>query len=279
LLDVEGPGNRPFGFVDPELPVKTMPRYALGVEYDGTDFLGWQIQPQEPTVQSTLERALRFVAAEPVSVICAGRTDTGVHARGQVIHFDCSVERPERAWIMGSNSKLPDSVAVRWAQPVSEQFHARYSARLRSYRYRIVRCATRPALGSRYRVWVHDQLDVGAMREAAQALVGQHDFTSFRTIACQSRSPVRTVHRIELIERGEELDLHFEANAFLHHMIRNFVGSLLKVGRGERPASWVAEVLSLCDRSKAGPTAAAHGLTFMAARYPAEFGLPPEHCL
>ncbi|MCB1600102.1 MAG: tRNA pseudouridine(38-40) synthase TruA [Xanthomonadales bacterium] len=256
-----------------------MPRYALGVEYDGSDFLGWQIQPQEPTVQATLERALAFVAAEPVTVFCAGRTDTGVHALGQVVHFDCSAERAERAWILGCNSRLPDSVAVRWAQPVSEAFHARYSARRRSYRYRILRSPTRPALEARYVLWAREELNVEAMRMAAQALVGRHDFTSFRTLACQSKSPVREVYEIRLIEAGEHLDLHFEANAFLHHMIRNFVGSLLKVARGERPVEWVSEVLAARDRSKAGPTAAAHALTFMAARYPAEFALPAEHTL
>ena len=256
-----------------------MPRYALGVEYDGSDFLGWQVQPQEPTVQSRLERALAFVAAEPVTVFCAGRTDTGVHALGQVVHFDCSAERPDRAWIMGCNAKLPDSIAVRWAQPVSEQFHARYSARKRAYRYRILRRPTRPALDARYVLWVREAIDIEAMRAASASLVGRHDFTSFRTLACQSRSPVREVHRIELIEHGDYLDLNFEANAFLHHMIRNFVGSLLKVGRGERSVAWIAEVLAARDRSRAGPTAGAHALTFMAARYPSEFGLPPEHTL
>lgn len=256
-----------------------MPRYALGVEYDGSDFLGWQVQPQEPTVQSALERALAFVAAEPVKVFCAGRTDTGVHAIGQVVHFDCIAERPDRAWVMGCNSRLPDSVAIRWAQPVSDQFHARYSARRRAYRYRILRRATRPALDARYVLWVREALDINAMRTAATSLVGRHDYTSFRTLACQARSPVREVHRIELVEHEQYLDLHFEANAFLHHMIRNFVGSLLKVGRGERPVEWIAQVLAARDRSKAGVTAGAHALTFMSVRYPAEFGLPVEHTL
>ena len=256
-----------------------MPRYALGVEYDGTEYLGWQTQHQEPTVQATLERALSFIAAAPISVICAGRTDTGVHALGQVVHFDSPVERPLRAWVLGCNSRLPASLALRWACPVSDQFHARYAARRRRYRYRIVRRPTRPALDARYAVWVREALDVAAMRQAAATLIGEHDFTSFRTVACQAPSPVRTVHRIELIEREDTLDLHFEANAFLHHMIRNLVGSLMVVGRHEQSPDWIARVLAARDRTLAGPTAPAHGLTFMAALYPAEHGLPAEHSL
>ena len=256
-----------------------MPRYALGVEYDGTDYLGWQTQQQEPTLQVTLERALSFVAAQPVAVTCAGRTDTGVHALGQVVHFDCAVERPERAWVLGSNSRLPDSMAVRWSRVVTDAFHARYGARRRSYRYRVTGRPTRPALDARYAVWVREALDVAAMRAAIPALVGEHDFTSFRTVACQARSPVRTIHRIELVQQDGYLDFHFEANAFLHHMIRNLVGSLLVVGRGEQSPDWIGRVLALRDRTQAGPTAPAHGLTFMAARYPAEHGLPAEHSL
>jgi tRNA pseudouridine38-40 synthase len=256
-----------------------MPRYALGVEYDGTDFLGWQTQHQEPTVQATLERALAFVAAAPVAVICAGRTDTGVHALGQVVHFDSAAERAERAWVLGSNSRLPATVAVRWARLVSEQFHARYGARRRAYRYRIVRRPTRPALDGRFAVWVRETLDLEAIRRALPALIGEHDFTSFRTVACQAPSPVRTLYDVNLVERDEFIDLHFEGNAFLHHMIRNLVGSLLLVGRGERPPDWIARTLAARDRTQAGPTAPAHGLTLLAARYPAEHGLPPEHCL
>ena len=172
-----------------------MPRYALGVEYDGTEYLGWQTQHKEPTVQATLERALSFVAAAPITVFCAGRTDTGVHALGQVVHFDSPAERPDRAWILGGNSRLPTSLAVRWVCPVSDQFHARYAARRRRYRYRIVRRPTRPALDARYAVWVRDSLDTSAMRTAAALLIGEHDFTSFRTVACQAPSPVRTCAR------------------------------------------------------------------------------------
>ncbi len=256
-----------------------MPRYALGIEYDGSDYLGWQRQHQEPTVQATLEPALSFVANQPVEVICAGRTDTGVHARGQVVHFDCVAERSERAWVLGCNSRLPASVALTWACRVPDDFHARYSARLRTYCFRIVRRATRPAVDARHALWVREPLDVDAMRSAAEHLVGEHDFTSFRTVACQAHSPVRHIHRIDLRASGPWLELEFEANAFLHHMIRNIVGSLLVVGRGEQPPAWIGEVLALRDRSKAGPTAPPQGLTFLSARYPASFGLPAEHCL
>jgi tRNA pseudouridine38-40 synthase len=256
-----------------------MPRYAIGVEYDGTDFLGWQTQHQEPTVQATVERALSFVAAGPLAVVCAGRTDTGVHALGQVVHFDSPTERSERAWVLGGNSRLPDSVALRWARPVSDQFHARYGARRRAYRYRILRRPTRPALDARFAEWVRQALDIDAMRAAVPALVGEHDFTSFRTVACQAPSPIRTLYRIDIVEHDELVDLHFEANAFLHHMIRNLVGSLMVVGRGEQPPDWIARTLAARNRTLAGPTASARGLTFMAARYPPEFGLPSEHCL
>jgi len=256
-----------------------MPRYALGVEYDGTDYFGWQRQHQEPTLQATLEKALSFVAAESVQVLCAGRTDTGVHALGQVVHFDCAATRSERAFVLGCNSRMPASIALTWSRVVSDQFHARYSARLRSYRFRILRRATRPALEARHALWVREDVDVARMHEAARALLGRHDFTSFRTLACQANSPVREIHRLDLRERGPWLELEFEANAFLHHMIRNIVGSLLMVGRGERPSAWIGEVLALRDRSKAGPTAQPQGLTFLAARYPAEFGLPTENTL
>jgi len=258
---------------------RTMPRYALGIEYDGTDYLGWQRQHQEPTVQATLERALSFVANESVQVVCAGRTDTGVHALGQVVHFDCAAARNERAWILGTNSRLPATLALTWARLVSPEFHARFSARLRSYRFRLVQRPTRPALDARQALWVREPLDIEAMREAAKSLIGRLDFTSFRTLHCQAHSPVREVHRIDIKQNGALIELEFEANAFLHHMIRNIVGSLLKVGHGERPVTWIADVLALRDRSKAGATSAPQGLTFLRARYPAEFGLPHEHCL
>lgn len=256
-----------------------MPRYALGIEYDGTDYFGWQRQRQERTLQATLEKALAFVANEPVQVICAGRTDTGVHALGQVVHFDCAATRSERAFVLGTNSRLPDSLALTWARIVSDQFHARYSARLRSYRFRILRRDTRPALEARNALWVREPVELASMITASRHLIGRHDFTSFRTIACQANSPVRQIHRIDIREHGAWIELEFEANAFLHHMIRNIVGSLLMVGHGERVPDWIAQVLNGRDRSKAGPTAPPQGLTFLCARYPSEFGLPPEHSL
>lgn len=253
-----------------------MPRYALGIEYDGTDFLGWQIQHQEPTVQATLERALAFVADQPVTAVCAGRTDTGVHARGQVVHFDCEATRAERAWVMGVNSRLPGSIAVCWAQPVREDFHARYSARRRSYRYRILRRATRPALDARLCTWVREPLDVAAMRLAVPALIGELDFSSFRTVACQSRSPVRNLVRIDLIEQGEFLDFEFEANAFLHHMIRNLVGALVYVGKGRYPVAWMRELLEARDRARAAPTFSPDGLYLCGVAYPPRWPLPGD---
>lgn len=254
-----------------------MPRYVMGVEYDGSGYFGWQTQHQEPTLQSTLERALSFVAGGPIEVVCAGRTDTGVHALGQVVHFDSPVERPDRAWVLGSNSRLPADMAVRWASPVAPEFHARYSALCRRYRYRVLQRATRPALDARLVTWVREALDIAAMQQAAQALIGEHDFTSFRTVACQSRSPRRRVIGIDIQRSGEEIHFHFEANAFLHHMVRNLMGSLLMVGKGVQPPRWIGDVLQARDRTLAGPTAPPQGLCFLGPRYPAEFGLPPEH--
>jgi tRNA pseudouridine38-40 synthase len=251
-------------------------RIALGVEYDGTDFLGWQSQAQGPTLQSTLERALQFVADQHIDVVCAGRTDAGVHARCQVVHFDTNALRNERAWVLGTNSRLPRSVCVVWARPVDESFHARYAARARRYRYVILNRPVRPALDARYVAWERVPLDVDAMCRASQALLGEHDFSAFRTVACQAKTPVREVHKLAIFRNSENIIMEIQANAFLHHMVRNIVGSLLPVGRGEREPGWIASVLAGRDRSKAGPTAVASGLSFVAPLYPDRFGLPPE---
>jgi tRNA pseudouridine38-40 synthase len=251
-------------------------RIALGIEYDGTDFLGWQRLSHGNAVQSALERALSFVADESIEVVCAGRTDSGVHARCQVVHFDTSVERSERGWTLGTNSRLPASVAVRWATPVSADFHARYGARARRYRYRILNRAVRPALEARYVAWERRPLDAVQMHAAAQALVGEHDFSAFRTVACQARSPMRRVHHIEVARDGEHVSIDIQANAFLHHMVRNIVGSLLPVGFGEQASAWVAHLLQGRDRAAAGPTAPAQGLTFLGPLYPVDCGLPAE---
>ena len=251
-------------------------RIALGIEYDGTDFQGWQRLSHGPSVQAAVESVLSFVADHPVEVTCAGRTDSGVHARCQVVHFDTTAVRSPRAWILGSNSRLPDSVCVRFAQTVPDDFHARFSATSRRYRYRILNRAIRPALEARYVTWERQPLDVDAMQAAANSLLGEHDFSAFRAISCQANSARRTVHEVTLTRHGDAIEMAIEANAFLHHMVRNIVGSLLPVGLGERPAAWVGQLLAGRDRTVAGPTAPPTGLTFEGPRYPGRFGLPDE---
>lgn len=256
-------------------------RYALGVEYDGGDFSGWQRLSQPgtagpPTVQAALERALSEVADAPVATVCAGRTDAGVHARCQVVHFDSQARREPRGWMLGATSRLPPAVAVRWCVPVGDDFHARFSARARRYRYRIVNRPVRAALERQYLAWCRQPLDAQAMHRAAQALVGEHDFSSFRTVHCQAPHARRELQRIAVERVGEELAVELQANAFLHHMVRNIVGSLLEVGAGERPGAWIAELLAARDRALAGTTAPAAGLLFLGPLYPPECGLPEE---
>lgn len=250
-------------------------RIALGVEYDGTAYSGWQRLGHRRTVQGALEQALSFVADEPVTVGCAGRTDAGVHARCQVAHFDSEVERGD-GWLRGTNSNLPDDVAVRWTQPVDSEFHSRYSATARSYCYTIINRTVRPALDARFATWIRAPLDAIAMHSAAQALIGENDFSAFRTIACQSRTPMRNVHAITISRDDDRVIVDITANAFLHHMVRNIVGSLLPVGRGERPQEWLAQLLAGKNRDVAGPTAPASGLCFLGPSYPGRFGLPDE---
>ena len=251
-------------------------RIALGIEYDGTDFFGWQRLKEGPSVQGRLEQALSRVADHPVEVSCAGRTDAGVHGRCQVVHFDTPAQRDMRGWVLGSCSNLPDSVAVLWAQPVADDFHARYAARSRRYRYRILNRPVRAALEARYVTWERLPLDAARMHQAAQALLGLHDFSAFRALSCQAKHPHRTVLSVDVRRDGEYVTLEIEANGFLHHMVRNIVGSLLLGGRGERPVEWMAELLVGCDRQVAGPTGPASGLTFIGPRYEAHWGLPPE---
>jgi len=251
-------------------------RLALGIEYDGTDFPGWQRLTHATAIQTVVEEALGFVADHRVEVVCAGRTDAGVHARCQVVHFDTQAQRSERGWVLGVNSRLPPSIALCWARPIAEDFHARYSARARRYRYTIVNRPMRPALDARYVTWERVPLDETAMRRAAQALVGEHDFSAFRTVACQSRTPMRNVHEITIARDGDRIVIEIQANAFLHHMVRNIVGSLLPVGRGERTENWIAELLGGRDRAQAGPTAPPQGLTFLCPLYPARPELPDE---
>ena len=249
-------------------------RIALGLEYDGSRFQGWQTQPAGNTVQDTLEAALAQISGERVSVTCAGRTDSGVHARAQVVHFDSAAERPTSAWVRGVNGFLPEAVAVLWAQRVPADFHARYSARSRTYRYVLVSRPVRPALAARYVGWTHAPLDVAAMSEAARHLVGEHDFSAFRSSECQAKTPVRTIHELALEPRSERIDFVLRANAFLHHMVRNIVGTLVHVGKGARAAGWVREVLRSRDRSLAAATFAPEGLYLESVDYDVSWQLP-----
>jgi len=248
-------------------------RIALGLEYDGSRFLGWQTQPEGGTVQDALEAALAAIGGEPLSVTCAGRTDRGVHAREQVVHFDTNAVRPLTAWVRGVNAVLPESVAVLWAKAVEASFHARYSATARTYRYVLLNRQVRPALASRYVGWFHGELDVAAMREAASGLLGEHDFSAFRSSECQAKTPRRNLRRLEIERRGERIDFIFTANAFLHHMVRNLVGTLVYVGKGEHAPHWAREVLESRDRSRAAPTYAAEGLYLEAIEYAPAWGL------
>ncbi|MDA3914436.1 tRNA pseudouridine(38-40) synthase TruA [Oleiagrimonas sp.] len=254
-------------------------RIALGIEYDGTDFMGWQRLSHGPTVQATLEQALSTVADAPVTVTCAGRTDSGVHAQCQVVHFDTEVTRSMRGWALGACANLPRSVAVLWAQPVAADFHARHSARARRYRYSILNRPVRAALDARYVTWERAPLDERAMHEAAQALVGEHDFTAFRAIACQAPHARREVREVRIWRDAQMVHVEIEANAFLYHMVRNIVGSLLPVGRGDREPGWMETLLAGRDRDRAGPTAPSSGLTFIGPRYPASWGLAQAICL
>ena len=249
-------------------------RVAIGLEYDGSCFLGWQTQPGGGTVQDVLERALAAIAGAPVAVTAAGRTDRGVHARAQVEHFDTQAARPYTAWVRGVNAFLPDSVAVLWARPVDAEFHARYSAIARTYRYRLITRPVRAALAARHAGWYHATLDLAAMRDAARALVGEHDFSAFRAAECQAKTPVRTVHSLTIEQDADEFDFVIRANAFLQHMVRNIVGSLVYVGAGRQPARWVGEVLASRDRNKAAPTFAAEGLYLEQIDYDAKWQLP-----
>lgn len=249
-------------------------RIALGVEYDGSGFHGWQIQPGVRTVQEVLEQALSKVADQPVVVQCAGRTDTGVHGVGQVVHFDTAARRASRSWILGTNVNLPRDVNVLWAQPVSEQFHARFSAVSRDYRYVILNRATRSSLQRDRAVWTHRPLDAARMHEAAQLLLGTHDFSSYRALGCQAKSPVRTLTRLDVRRDADRVIIDVSANAFLHHMVRNIAGVLMAIGRGEQPVGWTRDILERRDRTQGGVTAPPEGLFLMRVGYPEDFAIP-----
>lgn len=252
-----------------------MTRYALIVEYDGSGYQGFQRQASaKRTIQGELEQALSRIAAHPVTLVCAGRTDAGVHATHQVIHFDSTADRDQKAWIEGTNTKLPDAIRVRWASKVPGEFHARFSALARTYRYFTYVDSVRSAFLPCRATWLRAPLDALAMDKGAQYLLGEHDFSSFRASQCQAHSPVRCIEAIRLTQRGAFVVMEVKANAFLHHMVRNLMGSLYEVGRGVRPPEWIAELLKLRDRNAAAPTAPPHGLYFVDVNYPAQFQLP-----
>jgi tRNA pseudouridine38-40 synthase len=249
-------------------------RIALGLEYDGTAFCGWQTQPQRCGVQDHLQEALARFADAPIEVVAAGRTDTGVHATAQVVHFDADARRELQGWVRGTNSYLPETARVVWSAEVRADFHARYSAKSRTYRYLLLNEPVAPAV-MRGRVgWFHRPLDVTQMAQAARALLGAHDFTSFRDAECQAKSPVRELIEARVESIGSLVVFTFRANAFLHHMVRNMVGSLVYVGAGRQPAGWIGELLELRDRKAAAPTFAAEGLYLAGVEYDPAFALP-----
>ena len=256
-----------------------MTRYACGVEYDGTDFAGWQFQNHARSVQGDLEQALSQVADHPLTVIGAGRTDAGVHASGQVAHFDSDAPRSERQWLLGANSALPQDVALTWLREVPPDFHARRSALWRVYRYRVLARTTRSPLARRSALWERRPLDKGAMMAAASYLLGERDFSAFRAAACQSKTPMRNLMALSIEHRGELIAIDVKANAFLHHMVRNIVGVLLVVGQGEQAPEWSAAVLASKDRTQGGATAPAAGLSLLQVGYPQgyDFSLPDRN--
>ncbi len=251
-----------------------MMRIALGIEYNGSHYFGWQRQREVVSVQAKLEQALSTVANHPVEVACAGRTDAGVHGTGQVVHFDTDAIRKPVAWTMGVNANLPLDIAVRWAKPVTDDFHARFSATARRYRYIIFNSPLRPGILNNGVSHYHGDLDVEKMHLAGQCLLGENDFTSFRAVQCQSRSPWRNVMHLNVSRHGQYVVVDIKANAFVHHMVRNIVGSLIVVGRGEQPVEWIKWLLEAKDRTLAGATAKAEGLYLVDVDYPLQFELP-----
>jgi tRNA pseudouridine38-40 synthase len=249
-------------------------RVAAIVEYDGTDFAGWQSQTHSASIQDAVQEAIGFVAGHPVAAVCAGRTDGGVHAVAQVIHFDTSAARTPRAWVLGSNTRLPPSIALQWAVEVDGAFHARHSAIRRTYRYYIMNRSARPALQRMRTAWVHRPLDAEAMHRGAQTLLGEHDFSAFRSVECQSKTPIRRLERVHVQRDGDCVWLEITANAYLHHMVRNIVGTLLEVQTAADPAAAMAAVLASGERRLAGATAPAAGLYLWRVEYPPAFRIP-----
>jgi tRNA pseudouridine38-40 synthase len=253
---------------------QNLQRWALGISYNGQGYEGWQSQPSGRTLQDRLEAALSQFAAEPVATVCAGRTDAGVHGLMQVVHFDTGLQREAFSWVRGTNSFLPPDIAVQWAQAVPAQFHSRASASARRYAYVLLESTVRPSVDAGRVGWVFRPLDPQAMQTAAEALLGEHDFTSFRASGCQARSPVKTLRRIEISRKGPYWRFEFEANAFLHHMIRNIMGCLVVVGQGQQAPDWMAQVLAARSRDAAAPTFSPDGLYFLGPVYDASWNLP-----
>lgn len=252
-------------------------RIAIGIEYDGTGYVGWQRQKSGIGVQERLEEAVATVANESAEVICAGRTDAGVHASGQVAHFDTGAERTERGWLLGINSNLPDDINVTWVREVEEDFHARFSAESRTYRYLILNRLVRSALFRKRAWWFREPLDESAMHAAGQLLIGEHDFSAFRAAGCQASTPTREILSLDVNRTGPWLAITVTANAFLQHMVRNITGTLVTVGTGEQPPAWAQTVLESKDRKAGGVAAPPHGLVFRSVRYPDHYAVPPQN--
>ena len=254
-----------------------MMKIAAGVEYDGSRYSGWQIQKHSTSVQARVEAALSAVADHTVAVTCAGRTDAGVHALNQVVHFESGAERDTHSWVLGANTHLPGDISLTWAKPVQADFHARYSATSRIYRYIILNRPARPGLGHGYVTWECRRLDAGKMSEAAASLVGEHDFTSYRAAACQAKTPVRNVLSLTVKRENDYVIIVVEANAFLHHMVRNIAGVLMAIGMGKHAVGWELDVLEARSRDCGGVTAAPDGLYLAAVNYPEKYGIPCQH--
>ncbi|MBC8007267.1 MAG: tRNA pseudouridine(38-40) synthase TruA [Prolixibacteraceae bacterium] len=257
-------------------PAEPALRIVLGVEYDGSAFCGWQTQPQSCGVQDALDRALAEVAGERIVSVCAGRTDAGVHALAQVVHFDTAAQRPLSAWTRGANALLPEAVAVNWARQVPDNFHARFSATGRRYVYWLLNRPQRPGLMHKRVGWFHQRLDIDDMRRAVDCLIGEHDFSAFRAAECQARTPVKVMRELQISRSGEMIRFDFAADAFLQHMVRNIVGSLVYIGGGRQPSEWLDQLLQSRDRTRAAPTFSPTGLYLAAVEYDPIWALPPQ---
>ena len=252
-------------------------KFAAGVQYDGSRYSGWQIQKHSASVQERVEAALSAVADHPLAVTCAGRTDAGVHALNQVVHFESNAGRDAHSWVLGANTNLPGDISLTWAKPVEADFHARYSATSRIYKYIILNRPARPGLGHGHVTWECRRLDAGRMSEAAAALVGEHDFTSYRAASCQAKSPVRNVMNLGVERKNDYVIIVVEANAFLHHMVRNIAGVLMAIGMGKQATGWETDVLEAKSRDCGGVTAAPDGLYLTGVRYPEKYAIPGRH--